>query len=324
MVLILVIFVFVLINSDDTTMEKILVGLSVIWLFAGFTLIGYALALVQELIMFNRIVCAVKSIVVVTVAIFVIIIAAEIVFQIGDMFTYFEMSHIRGQFMFIQMFEEDTSTFTYIIGDDATKEAVIIDPVDVDNDKYIAIFESTGYTLKYAVETHVHADHITGGAMLHKATGAEIGVSGSCGAVNVDVQLKHGDVIKVGEQVIKVVSTRGHTSGSISFIWDGKVFTGDSLLINGSGRVDFQGGNAGEMYDDIYRNIFTLPSSTKVYPGHDYNGNRVSTVGKEIDSNSRIGNGATKEEFIATMDALELPLPRYIDVAVPRNQVCGF
>ena len=226
--------------------------------------------------------------------------------------------------MFVQIFEEDTSTLTYIIGDDASREAVIIDPVDVDNEKYIAILDNAGYTLKYAVETHVHADHITGGALLQKSTGADIGVSGSCGATNVDVQLKHGDIITIGEQTIEVISTRGHTSGSISFIWDGKVFTGDSLLINGTGRVDFQGGNAGEMYDDIHANIFTLPRDTALYSGHDYNGNRVSTVGKEIDSNSRIGNGATREEFIATMAALDLPLPRYIDVAVPRNQVCGF
>ena len=226
--------------------------------------------------------------------------------------------------MFIQMFEEDTSTLTYIIGDDATREAVIIDPVDVDHAKYMAVLDNAGYTLKYAIETHVHADHITGGAMLHEATGADIGVSGTCGAVNVNVQLNHGDVITVGEQRIEVISTRGHTSGSISFIWDGKVFTGDSLLINGTGRVDFQGGDAGEMYDDIHANIFSLPRDTVLYSGHDYNGNRVSTVGEQIDNNPRIGNGATREEFIATMDALELPLPRYIDVAVPRNQVCGF
>ena len=101
--------------------------------------------------------------------------------------------------MFVQIFEEDTSTLTYIIGDDASREAVIIDPVDVDHNKYIDILDNAGYTLKYAIETHVHADHITGGALLHEATGADIGVSGSCGATNVDVQLRHGDVITVGK-----------------------------------------------------------------------------------------------------------------------------
>ena len=176
--------------------------------------------------------------------------------------------------------------------------------------------------MKYALETHVHADHITASGQLRKALGLQTAVSEQCGADSADWQLNDGDEITFGQERIKVIATPGHTAGSLSFLWQDKLFTGDALLINGCGRTDFQGGDAGVLFDSITQRIFTLPSETLIYPGHDYQGRRVSNVAQETLINSRLAK-QSREAFIATMAALNLPNPKMIDVAVPANRKCG-
>lgn len=224
--------------------------------------------------------------------------------------------------MFKQIFDDESSTYTYLIVDDASREALIIDPVASHIDAYISLIAQLNCNLKYALETHVHADHITASGMLRDKFALETGVSAQCGAVTADMQLNEGDVLLLGQQEVKVIATPGHTAGSISFLWNDRVFTGDSLLINGCGRTDFQGGDAGTLYDSITSKIFTLPDETLVYPAHDYHGRHVSCVAQERNINPRLAH-KTRDAFIQMMDALDLPKPKLIDVAVPANRMCG-
>jgi glyoxylase-like metal-dependent hydrolase (beta-lactamase superfamily II) len=224
--------------------------------------------------------------------------------------------------MFKQFYDETTSTLTYLIADMATQDAVLIDPVTENIDSYLEVLEQNNLKLNYALETHVHADHITAGGQLKKLTRAKTAVSQNCGALLADVQLNDGDVILFGQQKISIIATPGHTSGSLSFHWRDRLFTGDSLLINGCGRTDFQGGNAGTLYDVIHQRLFSLPDETLVYPGHDYNGKRVSCIVQERNTNQRLAN-KSREEFIELMNNLNLPKPKMIDIAVPANKKCG-
>lgn len=224
--------------------------------------------------------------------------------------------------MFKQLFDTESSTLTYLIVDEASKEAALIDPVDTHVEDYLDLIKSQGVKLKYTLETHVHADHITGSGKLRQLLGIQTAVSQQCGAESADVQLNDGDELSLGQQVIKVIATPGHTAGSVSFIWQDKVFTGDALLINGCGRTDFQSGDAATLYDSITQKILSLPNETLIYPGHDYNGKRVSNVAQEKGSNVRLAN-KNKDEFIAIMAQLNLPKPKMIDIAVPANRKCG-
>jgi len=224
--------------------------------------------------------------------------------------------------MFKQLFDQTSSTLTYLVADGATREAAFIDPVDTHVDEYLALVNRLNLTLKYTLETHVHADHITGGGQLRQRLGIQTAVSQQCGADSADLQLNEGDVLYLGTQPIQVIATPGHTAGSVSFLWQDKLFTGDALLINGCGRTDFQSGDAATLYDSITQKIFTLPNETLIYPGHDYNGKRVSNVAQEKGSNVRLAN-QTREGFIALMGQLNLPKPKMIDVAVPANRKCG-
>ncbi len=224
--------------------------------------------------------------------------------------------------MFKQLYDEISSTLTYVLIDDESRQAVIIDPVDHHLDDYIALSKQLNIQLKYALETHLHADHITASGQLRKVLGVQTAVSEQCGADSADWQLNDGDEITFGQEGIKVIATPGHTAGSLSYLWQDKLFTGDALLINGCGRTDFQGGDAGVLFDSITRRIFTLPSETLIYPGHDYQGRRVSNVAQEKLINSRLAK-QSREDFIATMAALNLPNPKMIDVAVPANRKCG-
>lgn len=224
--------------------------------------------------------------------------------------------------MFKQMFDEVSSTLTYLIVDDETHQGVIIDPVDAHLSTYIEWLKSNNVTLTYALETHVHADHITASGSLREQLGMQTGVSQQCGATGADLQLNDGDLIHFGQQSIRVIATPGHTAGSLSFLWKDRLFTGDTLLINGCGRTDFQGGDSSVLYQSITQKIFTLPDETLIYPAHDYQGRRVSSVLQEKSINPRLAN-KTAEEFIAIMEALDLPKPRLIDVAVPANRKCG-
>ena len=225
--------------------------------------------------------------------------------------------------LFKQLFDQETWTYTYLIADPVNKEAVLIDPVNTHIDDYLALLTEHGLQLKYTLETHVHADHITASGLLRQRLGTQTGVSALCGAETADFQIEDGDVFSFtnGEQ-IKVIATPGHTKGSISFLWRDRVFAGDSLLIGGCGRTDFQGGDAGALYDCITQRLFTLPDETLVYPGHDYQQRWVSSIMQERTTNPRLA-GKTREQFMDIMNNLNLPKPKMINEAVPANRYCG-
>ena len=225
--------------------------------------------------------------------------------------------------LFKQLFDTESCTYTYLIADLDKKEAVLIDPVDTELEKYLALLEENELSLKYSLETHVHADHVTASGQLRQKVGAKTAVSSLCGAGSADIQIQDGDVFEFGNnESIKVIATPGHTPGSISFLWRDRIFTGDALLIGGCGRTDFQGGSAEAQYDSITQRLFTLPGDTIVYPGHDYNGHWISNIAQESTRNSRLA-GKTKAEFVEIMANLNLPKPKLIDMAVPANRYCG-
>ncbi|HQS38376.1 MAG TPA: MBL fold metallo-hydrolase, partial [Methylotenera sp.] len=218
--------------------------------------------------------------------------------------------------------DEVSSTLTYLLADEQSRQAVLIDPVTDNIDEYLDFLRHAELNLVYSLETHVHADHITGGGKLKALTTAKTAVSNACGAETADIQLQDHDEIEFGAEKIKVIATPGHTPGSLSFLWRDRLFTGDSLLINGCGRTDFQGGDAGKLYDAITTRLFSLAPETLVYPGHDYNGRRVSSIAQEKLINPRLAN-KTKAEFVHLMENLNLPKPKLIDIAVPANRKCG-
>lgn len=223
----------------------------------------------------------------------------------------------------IQLFDVESSTFTYILvaGDD--KSAVIIDPVERHWERDLAHLERLGLELAYVLETHAHADHVTSAGKLRELTGAQAAAPSGCGIAPAEVQLNDGDVIRFGpHDQIDVLHTPGHTGGSVSYVWRGNVFTGDTLLINGCGRTDFQSGSSAALFDSVVGKLFTLPDTTRMWPGHDYKGQSVSTIGWEKRHNARLAN-RSKEDFSALMATLDLPKPKLIDIAVPANQNLG-
>ena len=220
-----------------------------------------------------------------------------------------------------QLFDYDTWTYTYLVGDARSRDAVLIDPVLGQVERDLSLLKELGLNLKYTLDTHVHADHITANGKLRELTSCQTGVAAVNAVGCADLALEEGDVLPLGEEAIKVISTPGHTSGCLSFLVGDCVFTGDSLFIRGCGRTDFQQGDAGLLYDSITRKLFTLPDDTWVYPGHDYHGRTRSTIGEEKAFNPRLKLG--REGFIAYMDGLDLPDPRLIMEAVPANQACG-
>jgi glyoxylase-like metal-dependent hydrolase (beta-lactamase superfamily II) len=223
----------------------------------------------------------------------------------------------------IQLFDAESSTFTYILNVPGTREAVIIDPVDQHLDRDLAHIERLGLKLVYVLETHAHADHVTSAGRLRELTGAKACVPIGCGIPPAEVQLSDGDVIRFGDsEQIAVLHTPGHTAGSMSYIWRDNVFTGDTLLIDGCGRTDFQSGSAGALYDSVTRKLFVLPDDMRVWPGHDYKGQSVSTIGWEKRHNARLAN-RSRDDFVVLMNALNLPRPRLMDVAVPANRNLG-
>jgi len=225
--------------------------------------------------------------------------------------------------IFKQLFDKSSSTFTYLIADLDSKEALFIDPVNTNINDYLTLLKTHNLQLKYLLETHVHADHITASGLLRQATGAKTGIGLHCGAETADYQLEGGETFTLGNSItLKVFSTPGHTAGSLSFFWNDRIFTGDTLFIGGCGRTDFQNGSSGDLYDSVTKKIFVLPGETLVYPGHDYKGNFVSCVYQEKTSNPRFA-GKTRDEFIDIMDNLNLPTPKLIDKAVPANLYCG-
>ena len=223
----------------------------------------------------------------------------------------------------IQLFDTESSTFTYILSTPGSTEAVIVDPVDHNLERDLKHIERLGLKLRFVLETHAHADHVTSAGRLRALTGALAAVPGGCGIAPAEVQLKDGDLLSFGTgEEIRVLHTPGHTAGSMSYLWRGNVFTGDTLLIDGCGRTDFQSGSADALYDSVTTRLFTLPDDTRVWPGHDYKGQAVSTIGWEKRHNARLA-GRSRDEFIKLMGELKLPKPKLIDVAVPANQHLG-
>lgn len=222
----------------------------------------------------------------------------------------------------IQLFDPASSTYTYVLFDQVSREALIIDPVDEQIERDLATLREYGLKLVWTVETHAHADHITSAGRLAELAGAKTAAPSGCGIGTAGIQLKDGDTLHFGGESLKALSTPGHTAGSMSFVWRQHVFTGDTLLINGCGRTDFQSGSAEALFHSITQVLFALPDDTTVWPGHDYQGRTCSSIGQEKTANPRVA-GKTQAEFVAFMNALQLPRPKRIDEAVPANLTSG-
>ncbi len=229
--------------------------------------------------------------------------------------------------VFRQLFERESSTYTYLLGCAETRECLLIDPVLETVERDLQVIDDLGLTLKLCVNTHCHADHITGSGEIKKLReGVKSVISKRAGAM-ADVLIDEGDVVEVGTSVkLKCLSTPGHTSGCVSLVLGDNtdVFTGDALLIRGCGRTDFQGGSSETLFDGVTRKLLGgLPDACKVWPAHDYKGRMMSTIGEEKRLNPRLGAGKTKEEFVQIMKDLNLPYPKKIDASLPRNLKCG-
>jgi glyoxylase-like metal-dependent hydrolase (beta-lactamase superfamily II) len=225
--------------------------------------------------------------------------------------------------IFKQFFEPNTSTFTYLLACEKTKQAVLIDTVESEVPNYLKELEAQDLKLVYTLETHVHADHVTAADALRQKIDSKSVVHRDAGAMCGDLLVTDGVHIIVGTIDLEVRYTPGHTNGCISFFAGDRIFTGDSLLIGGCGRTDFQSGDSGQLYDSIHHQIFSLPDDVIVYPGHDYNGKTQSTVGEERKNNKRLGGNRSREDFIKIMSELKLAYPKFIDIALPANQACG-
>jgi sulfur dioxygenase len=227
--------------------------------------------------------------------------------------------------LFRQLFDQDSSTYTYLLADEASRKAVIIDPVFEQIDRDSTLIRELGLELVWVLDTHVHADHVTGAGLLRERFKTQSVLSERGGAVCADRLVKQGDRIVFGQHELEVRETPGHTDGCLTYVSHTQklAFTGDALLIRGCGRTDFQHGSAPTLYRSVHEQIFSLPDHTLLYPGHDYKGRTVTSVAEERQFNPRLGQGKSVEEFSRIMGGLQLPYPRKIDVAVPSNINCG-
>jgi sulfur dioxygenase len=229
------------------------------------------------------------------------------------------MAYIVDGMWLRQLFDAESSTYTYLVGDGA--EALVIDPVLERADEVVAALE--GRALRFTIDTHVHADHITAGSELRARTGARVvlpALASDCGCA--DLTLADGDTLTLGGLTLRALHTPGHTPEGLCYLVGDALFTGDTLLVGTCGRTDFQGGDAGELYDSVHGKLYALPDATVVWPAHDYQGRTHTTIGAEKASNARLA-GRTREEFVALMAGLHLPPPRKIAEAVPANRRCG-
>ncbi len=227
--------------------------------------------------------------------------------------------------IFRQLFEAISSTYTYLLADEASGEAVLIDPVFETARRDQALLHELGLTLNVTLETHAHADHVTAAWLLRKRLGSRIAVSAQSGVQGAGQQLREGDEIAFGPHRLSVRETPGHTDGCVTYVLDegGMAFTGDALLIRGAGRTDFQMGDPGKLYRSVYDKIFSLPEHCLLYPAHDYSGRTVTTVKEERRFNPRLGGELSESDFVGYMNNLGLPHPKQLDVAVPANMRCG-
>jgi len=227
--------------------------------------------------------------------------------------------------IFRQLFDGSSSTLTYLLADEVTREAVLIDPVFEQQLRDLALIRELDLRLRYTLDTHVHADHVTGAWLLRRAVGSQIAVAANSGAQGSDVQLKHGDVVRAGAVELEVRATPGHTNGCMSFVAvdQSMAFTGDAILIRGAGRTDFQEGDPRTLFRSVREELLSLPPECLLYPGHDYEGRTVTTVAEECAFNPRIGDGVREEDFVGYMLNLGLPHPNKMEAAVPANLRCG-
>jgi glyoxylase-like metal-dependent hydrolase (beta-lactamase superfamily II) len=225
--------------------------------------------------------------------------------------------------LFRQLFEPLSSTYTYLLGCEETGQAVLVDPVVNAMDRDLSVIGALGLRLALTIDTHIHADHITAAKHLRERTGSRVAAPAFDRLPCVDVPVEEGRPVTVGSIMLHGLHTPGHTDGHFAYRLDGRVFSGDALLIDGCGRTDFQGGDAATLYRSVTEKLFTLPEDTLVYPGHDYQGRRVTSIGQEKQRNPRLGGGRTVEQFQDIMAALKLPYPKFIDFALPGNRVCG-
>lgn len=229
--------------------------------------------------------------------------------------------------IFRQLFEQDSSTYTYLLACEQSGECVLIDPVIDTVERDLAVLQALGLELTYTLETHMHADHLTGARKLRAYTGSKIVVPAMDKLACADVGVEENQVFRVGQIELHPLFTPGHTGHHHAYLLDNGMqkvlFSGDALLIEACGRTDFQSGDPVSLYQSITEKFFTLPNETLVYPAHDYEGRQLTTIGQEKNRNPRVGNNTSQEAFVAIMNGLNLPYPRKIDFAVPGNELCG-
>jgi sulfur dioxygenase len=239
-----------------------------------------------------------------------------------------QMAGRNRDFILHQLFEHESSTYTYLLGDRRTGEAILIDPVLETVDRDLKLVDELGLKLLYVLDTHVHADHVTGAGLIRERMQVKTAVSERAEVPCCDLRLSDGQQLQIGSLTLTALATPGHTDACMSFLvktaeGDMMVFTGDTLLIRGTGRTDFQQGSSDRLYASITERLFTLPDDTIVYPGHDYRGQTSSTIGAEKKHNPRVGGGRSLEEFKQIMSELRLAYPKKIHEALPANMKCG-
>jgi len=226
---------------------------------------------------------------------------------------------------FRQLFDPQSSTYTYLLGDAASRQAVLIDPVFDQARRDVALIEELGLKLLCTLETHVHADHVTGAWLLKERLGSRIAVAAASGAEGADRSLKAGERVEFGKRYLEVRATPGHTNGCLTYVLDDRsmAFTGDAVLIRGCGRTDFQQGSARTLFRSVREQVFSLPDGCLIYPAHDYRGLTASSVGEEKLYNPRLAESVGEQDFIGYMENLQLAHPKQMDAAVPANLQCG-
>ena len=225
--------------------------------------------------------------------------------------------------LFRQLHEPLSNTYTYLLGCEETHEAVLIDPVINTVGRDLEELARLGLELSFTLDTHIHADHITSALELKKKVGSKIASPAIDGLPCIDIGIEEGRPLEVGTLKLQPLHTPGHTDGHFSYIWRDRVFTGDALLIEGCGRTDFQNGDSDTLYRSVTEKLFSLPDDYLVYPAHDYQKRRVSTIAQEKDRNPRLGQGKTVDQFRDIMINLNLSYPQFIDYAIPGNRRCG-
>jgi sulfur dioxygenase len=227
--------------------------------------------------------------------------------------------------IFRQLFDQQSSTYTYLLADGASREALLIDPVFEQARRDVALIEELGLKLRWTLETHVHADHVTGAWLLRERLGSKIAVSKASGAAGGDRLVEPKEKMSFGKRFVEAVATPGHTAGCLSYVLDDRsmAFTGDALLVRGCGRTDFQNGDARTLFRSVRAELFALPDRCLIYPGHDYRGLTATSIGEEKLYNPRLAEGIGEQDFVGYMTHLGLAHPKQMEEAVPANMLCG-